>query len=285
MQTIASFGWDLQLGDIKSAFLEAGLLDEKYRPLYAKEPPGGIPGLPGSAVIEVLGNIYGQNDAPAAWFNTFTQEGGWKQSKFVNCLFTLRSSKDNSLIGSMGLHFDDSAIGGHGAEFEAAVAKLRAKFPYLKWRINSGEFCGAFDKQCPKPKTKTVHMTMKACADKLRPANLKKGVSPDAPLDSFQIPTLQGINGSLNWLASQSRPDLSAQASMSQQAFPNPKIKHLKHVNDVVRRARMHSDLSITFKPIDPQHMTVVCHSAVAFANVGVYTQAGHIIAFTHSCL
>ena len=74
MQVIVSHGWDLQLGDIKCAFLEAGLLDEKYRPLYAKQPPCGIPGLPESAVIEVLGNIYGQNDAPAAWFGTFSQE-------------------------------------------------------------------------------------------------------------------------------------------------------------------------------------------------------------------
>ena len=91
MQVIASHGWDLELGDIKSAFLEAGLLDDKYRPLYAKQPPGGIPGLPESAVIEVLGNIYGQNDAPAAWFGTFKQaaiDAGWIQSSFDSCLFT-----------------------------------------------------------------------------------------------------------------------------------------------------------------------------------------------------
>ena len=33
MQLIASFGWELQLGDIKGAFLEAGPLPEKFRPL------------------------------------------------------------------------------------------------------------------------------------------------------------------------------------------------------------------------------------------------------------
>ena len=32
MQVLASYGWDLQLGDIKGAFLEAGPLDSKYRP-------------------------------------------------------------------------------------------------------------------------------------------------------------------------------------------------------------------------------------------------------------
>ena len=286
MQVIASHGWDLELGDIKSAFLEAGLLDDKYRPLYAKQPPGGIPGLPESAVIEVLGNIYGQNDAPAAWFGTFKQaaiDAGWTQSSFDSCLFTLRSKQDNSQIGVLGVHVDDTALGGAGPEFRLAVEKLRARFPYRKWRVNSGEFCGAFYDQ--DPKTKVIRMSMKNCAEKLRPANIKRGVSPETPLDAMQQRTLRAINGSLNWLASQSRPDISAQTSISQQAFPNPKIRHLRHANNVVRRARMHSDLTRTFTPIKPEKLTVVCHSDAAFANVGDYTQAGHIIAFTETSL
>ena len=71
MQLLASNRWQLQLGDIKGAFLEAGELPSKYRPLYAKMPPGGIPGVPFDSVIEVLGNVYGQNDAPVAWYRTF----------------------------------------------------------------------------------------------------------------------------------------------------------------------------------------------------------------------
>ena len=66
MQIIASHKWVLQLGDIKGAFLEAGELPDKFRPLYAKMPPGGIPGVPEDCVIEVVGNLYGQNDAPRA---------------------------------------------------------------------------------------------------------------------------------------------------------------------------------------------------------------------------
>lgn len=286
MQIISSFGWDLQLRDIKSAFLESGLIEEKYRPLYARQPPGGIPGLPSDAVIEILGNLYGQNTAPAMWFETFRNaaiEGGWTQSKYDSCLFTLRSAQDQSLIGIMGVHVDDTALGGAGEEFKAAVTRLREKFPYRKWRIGSGDFCGAFYTQCPK--TKAIHMSMKDCASKMRPANIKKGVSPETPLDEYQTRTLRGINGSLNWLSTQSRPDLAAQTSISQQAFPHPKIKHLRHANNVVRRARMHSDLRITFKPIDPQRLTIVCHSDAAFANIGVHTQAGYIIGFTDQSL
>ena len=74
MQLIASHGWTLQLGDIKGAFLEAGPLPEKFRPLFAKQPAGGIPGVPKDAILEVIGNVYGQNDAPLAWHKTFDHE-------------------------------------------------------------------------------------------------------------------------------------------------------------------------------------------------------------------
>ena len=55
MQLISSFQWDLQLGDIKGAFLEAGPLPERFRPLYARMPAGGIPTVPDDAVLEVVG--------------------------------------------------------------------------------------------------------------------------------------------------------------------------------------------------------------------------------------
>ena len=284
MQIIASYGWDLELGDIKGAFLESGEIEAKYRPLYAHQPPGGIPGLPSDAVIEVIGNVYGQNDAPAAWHTTFDMEAqkiGWVPSKFDKCLYTLRDQ--NRLVGIMGVHVDDTALGGEGTVFRQAVQDLRKRFPYRKWRVNNGEFCGAFYKQ--DVKTKKIEMSMSKFAEGLKAANIKKGVDPDSELQPFQIKQLRGINGSLNWLSSQSRPDLAAQTSMSQQAFPNPKIRHLRAANNVVRRARMFRNLPLSFEPIDPKALTVVCHSDAAFANVGTHTQAGYIIAFTEKCL
>ena len=112
MQVIASQGWDLQLGDIRGAFLEAGPLEESFRPLFAHQPPGGIPGLPEDAVIEVTGNVYGQNDAPAAWFKEFSsyvKTIGWRQSVLDPCLFVLRDRRSEALIGIMGVHVDDTA--------------------------------------------------------------------------------------------------------------------------------------------------------------------------------
>ena len=137
MQLIASHQWELQLGDIKGAFLEAGPLPSRFRPLFARQPAGGIPGVPSDAVLEVTGNVYGQNDAPLAWHKTFDDESlkiGWERSKFDSCLYFLRDG--SKLVGVMGVHVDDTALGGSGDKFQQAVKDLRARFPYRKlWSL------------------------------------------------------------------------------------------------------------------------------------------------------
>ena len=65
LQVLVSRKWTMHLGDIKGAFSEAGPIPDKYRPLFAHQPPGGIPGLDPNDVVEILGNLYGANDAPS----------------------------------------------------------------------------------------------------------------------------------------------------------------------------------------------------------------------------
>lgn len=126
----------------------------------------------------MLGNVYGQNDAPAAWFkefSTFVKSTGWHQSVLDPSLRTLRNS-DQELVGVMGVHADDTAVGGIVPVFEKSISQLKNRFPYRKWRAQEGEFCGAWYKQDP---SKAIHMTMKAFTDKIRPINIPKGTSPD----------------------------------------------------------------------------------------------------------
>ena len=279
MQVISSCGWDLQLGDIKGAFLEAGPLPDRFRPLYARMPAGGIPSIEDDAVLEIVGNVYGQNDAPSAWHRTFDEAAcsfGWERSLFDPCLYYLRQA--NKLVGIMGVHVDDTALGGQGQLFEDTVHQLKQRFPYRKWRVQSGEFCGAFYVQ--DPKSKEISMSQKNFAENLRPAHVAKGVDNEQLLPDSQIRVLRAINGSLNWISSQSRPDLAVQTSFSQQVFPHPCIKHLRDANNAIRRAKQHRDLKIQFRAIPPERLRICCHSDAAFANVGTHTQAGYILAF-----
>ena len=163
------------------------------------------------------------------------------------------------------------------------MSALRRRFPFRKWRVSHVQFCGAMYCQ---EQDGTVHMSLQAFVEKMKPATIPKGaVTAEAKLTEQQVRVPRAINGSLNWISSQSRPDLSAQTSLSQQAFPNPKIHHLRNANNIIRRARQHRDLCITFKPIPLSSLMICCHSDAAFANRGDHTQAGHITAFSERIL
>ena len=208
---------------------------------------------------------------------------GWERSKLDPCLYFLRDDVSNKLVGVMGVHVDDTAIGGQGTKFNKAVELLKQRFPYRKWHVGSGEFCGSFYTQ--DPKDSSIQMSQRLFAEKLKPASIPKHAKTDQLLNPGQIRVLRAINGSLNWIASQSRPDLAVQTSMCQQFFPQPKIHNLREANQAIRRAKQHKDLQIKFSSIPVQDLMICCHSDAAFANVGTHTQAGYIVGFAEKKL
>ena len=223
MQLICSFGWDLQLGDIKGAFMEAGPLEDKFRPLYASQPAGGIPGVPEDAVLEIVGNVYGQNDGPASWFRTFHTEAssaGWQQSIFDPCLYYLRSPNSNQLEGIMGVHVDDTAVGGSGPRFDEAIRHLKARFPYRKWRVGEGEFCGSYYRQ--NRTTKGIRMSQKLFAESLRPQTFQRVliVKPSSTMVKSKS-SEQSTEASIGWHHSPGQTWLPRQACHNKR-FPIP---------------------------------------------------------------
>ena len=96
LQLIASFKWVLELGDIKGAFLEAAPLERPNGPVFARQPPGGLPGVEDSTLlIEVLLPVYGLNDSPVRWFAEFVKEAllaGFVQSILDPCVFFIFSA-------------------------------------------------------------------------------------------------------------------------------------------------------------------------------------------------
>ena len=285
-QLISSFKWRLKLGDIKGAFLSAGNLPAKYRPLYANLPAGGIPGIPDDALIEVVGHVYGLNDSPSAWYKRLSGvllSAGFERSRFDSCLFYMREGQ--KLTGIYGVHVDDCATAGVGPKYEAALKYLQSNFEFRKWRdgLEGGDFCGATYFQ--NAESGEITMSQSKFIDKLRPLHFSKERMKDreSPLTEKEISCLRAINGSLNWLATQSRPDLSTQVSFSQQSFPVPTVADALAANNAVRRARQHRDQEIRFCSIPPKCLAILCHSDAAFGNAKANaTQAGYLVGFTH---
>ena len=288
LQILVPKKWILCLGDIKGAFLEAGPLNPKFRPLFAKQPQGGIPNIDPEDVLEVTGNVYGSNDAPFNWYHTFNQEAltnGFFRSQFDNCLYFFRDSS-NRLTGVLGAHVDDTITGGEGEEYQQAIETLKRRFPYRKWRVGSGEFCGVQYRQ--DPESLEISYNQKEYAEHLRPISMSKERqrNKESLASDREVAALRAVNGAANWLSSQSRPDLCVQTSFSQQCFPKPKIKDLMYANQLVHRAKQHSDVSVRVRYIPWDELGICFHSDAAFANAKAHaTQGGYVLAFVNSKL
>ena len=208
-------------------------------------------------------------------------EVGFERSRFDPCIYYMRDN--GRLVGIYGVHVDDSATGGDGEKYNCAIEALRQRFEFRKWRIGDGDFCGAHYKQ--DPTSHDITMSQEGFVEKLRPLRLSRTrlLQKDAPLTTDEIRCLRAINGGLNWLATQSRPDLSTQVSFSQQAFPEPLVSDAVAANNAVRRARQNAQLPIVFRAVPPGQLAVMCHSDAAYANgrAGA-TQAGFLVSYTH---
>ena len=235
-------------------------------------------------VIEVIGNVYGLNDAPFWWYEAFDKEVrglGFERSQFDSCFYDLQDPSSQELVGVLGAHVDDSLTGGAGPFYETTVAKLRARFPYRKWRVGSGEFCGVYYSQCPESFEITYQQKEYSQHVKPIPMSRERAAQKDSPATAREISALRALNGATNWFANQSRPDLAVQVSMSQQAFPTPRVRDLLYANQLAHRAKQFQEVEIRVRAIDLDRLCICMHSDAAWSNAKEdRTQAGCMLAF-----
>ena len=283
MQTIASMGFKLQLGDVTGAFLEADEMTRTTGQLFMSAPANHhLPGFHPEQLYEVIKPIYGLNDSPQRWFTKFAdtvKNDGWIQSRLDHCVFFHRNSQGH-LTGVLGVHVDDVLLGGKGASFEASIERLRAKFPFRKWKHGAGTFCGAELSQCPE--TNAINVSQEEFANKLEKPKLRNKESPLMQITPEEASSLKSVLGGALWLAKETRPDLAVQVSQGQQLLPSPTLGEARTVGNVVRRAKQYKNLSWKILPIPFHDLRVCLHTDAAFANAKKQgTQAGYLVGIT----
>ena len=146
---------------------------------------------------------------------------------------------------------DNTITGGYGNKYSDVIETLKNRFPFRKWRTGEGEFLGIVYKQLDNGE---VVFHQKEYAEYIRPISIAKErvKKPWLSATDKEISALRAVNGTLGWIASQTRPDLVVQTSMSQQAFPRPTVQHLLAANQAVRRYRQQRDLMMKVPYIDP---------------------------------
>ncbi|MBW0534710.1 hypothetical protein O181_074425, partial [Austropuccinia psidii MF-1] len=212
----AARGLKFEQLDIKSAFLNAPIEEDVYLMI-----PQGLDRDKRNVCLKLKKAIYGLKQAPLAWYrqlSTWLMKLGFKISKADSCVFYLEEPEPIWLF----LHVDDIAIfGKHLTEFKRAIEKeFRTKM------------LGMADLMLG---IKIIHQP-----DSI---TLTQSHYIDSLLDSYGIAV-----GSLSYLSTATRPDLSYSISALSQFLENPGITHWNLFLHVLKYLKGTSEFGLRYQ-------------------------------------
>ena len=124
------------------------------------------------------------------------------------------------LGGILCFHVDDTICGGSGLSFSTTLTTMRRRFPFRKWQIGEGMFCGSKYVQNKVTKEITISQTEFAAKIVKIPMSAARKKMRQDFADKAEIQAFRGVSLSVSWLAGQTRPDVSCQVSQMQQTLP-----------------------------------------------------------------
>ena len=269
LQAIASYRWELQSFDIKTAFLR-GKADEDNK--LAMEPPEELRqlmGLKTDEVCELVGNAYGRVDAPLLFYQELKQrllDLGFRAHPLDPCIFMLESVANDrrTLHGIMGIHVDDGVCGGD-AKFQARVNQLQKHLPFGSQKSKKFVFTGM---QLEQQEDYSIHANQAEYVRSIPAINVgrPRRQAPESPLSESEVSELRGIVGSLQYAVTHTRPDIAARLSEVQRQMAQPTVQALLDANRVLRDAQKHRLVTIKYQSISPENLTFVSFGDASFA-------------------
>ena len=251
LQLTASNNWQLTKGDVKTAFLQ-GDSDEGKRQVYV-DPTAEVRkllGMSSEQIMKLERAVYGLRNAPKAWYTRIRRDliaMGARPHQLDTCLFQIYDN--DKLVGMVGVYVDDCLIVGDTTNrvWLQFRKKLANAYTWSPWEDNDFTFTGV---RLQKLKNGSIKMTQQEyCKKQLHQITIKRE-DPDTPCTPEQLTQLRGADGSLQWLATNSRLDMAAPVSIAQGNHSKPQVKHLQESNKLIRTAYSTSDTPLYIQAI-----------------------------------
>ena len=254
VQKVASNRWKLINFDVSTAFLQ-GQGDGKK---FGIHPPSEIRDalrMKSDQQCLLEGGAYG----PFLWFQTFKQtleELGFIQTPFDPCAFSLISpgtTHKPKVHGVLGINVDDG-IGGGDRYFSEVIEKLRSIYSFGSHDEGESVFTGIRFRQ---EDDGSVDTDQSRYIEKIVPIHVprERRQDPSSAFSPSEVKELRRLNGSLQYAAVHTRPDLSAKIGFLQSQINKGEVRHLMEANRVLQEAKSHH-VSIMVVPITEQHVT-----------------------------
>ena len=268
LQKVASNGWKLVNFDISTAFLQ-GQGDGRVLGIHPPDEIRQALRMKSSDQCQLMGGAYGRIDAPFLWFQTLKgtlEELGFVQSPFDACTFLLITPDSQGhprVHGVLGIHVDDG-LGGGDSYFSMVIQKLREKYSFGSYDEGEFTFTGIHFRQWDDG---SIEYDQQEYLERIQPAHIPKHrrSEPEAHLSEAEVHELRRLNGSIQYAAVHTRPDLSAKVGMLQSIIPKAQIRHLIEANRLLHEAKA-NPVSLMIVPIQEDHVTFCTFSDASFA-------------------
>ena len=284
LQTIASHGWKLQTFDVKAAFLQGQPQSDRVMAVEPVPELRRIMNLGPQHVAKLNKSAYGLVDAPFLWFCSLVTELtrlGFEATPFDPCMFVLREPNSNRLAGVLGVHVDDG-IGAGNELFEQKIQELERKFKFGSHKTTAFTFTGV---EITQRGDHSIHMSQSQYIRKINSINIdiNRKTQHEAPVTEKERLALRGIIGSLQYAATNTRPDIASKLSFLQSAINSATIETLHEANRLLHEAKKHHDVAIVIRPIPVEDFRFMAFSDASFASSKKPdSHAGLIIVGTH---
>ena len=267
LAVMAMKGWKCSSLDVRTAFLQGNPLE---RDIYVKPPKEAKT----QNVWKLCKAVYGLKEASRYWYNRIKDElinAGFQCSKYDEALFYCKKNQ-SELQGINSIHVDDLLFGGTKHFHGTKISKIRSTFEigsedstpmkYLGNNIDQDE--GA------------IYFSQEEYIKDVNPADLELNNDKNRTLTDGEQRNYRAICGQLNWIASQSRPDLAFDVCQLSTKLNKATVRELIHANKVLRKAK--EKVVLKFMRLKaPVHLLTYCDASYGNLPDGS-SQGGYII-------
>ena len=261
-------GWKIRSIDIKTAYLQG---DKIEREVFIRPPKDWKTGE--NQVWKLNKAVYGLKDAARMWFNkvkkTVTELGGCCTS-LEPTLFKFENRGE--LIGIICSHVDDFCYGGNERFLREVIGTLKSRLKVGDEETGNFRYIGV-----------KIHEKQKEII--LEQGDYVKSIDEvewawtktERVLNKKEMKVYRGIVGQLNWVAQQTRPDISFAVSDLSRHCKNASSRDMRRLMKVVKYTKS-QDVNIKIGQVKEGQERVVVFSDAAFGNIDLHSQIGYII-------
>ena len=226
---ISSNSWECNSIDVKAAFLQGKYIERDVYLIPPKEFRKDK-----DERWKLKKTVYGLPDASRTWYARLKEELnklGAKVSKFDLGLFYYH--KDDVLQGVMCIHVDDICWGGSQVFITNIIKPLYNMFKIGTSHTRCFKYLGLELKTMPNAVTVSQLEYIKG----IEMMKIDKKIKTD-PLNEDEKKELRMLIGQLNWVASQTRPDILFQCCELLTRIKNATVEDIKNVNKMILKLK-----------------------------------------------